>query len=88
MRASTTILLSWALLSVAFATGGTGGAEASEDGEEDQARLEIRGSPGTDFSGSRVVGDDAPEEIGGQLPETSPTALTGGRSTAASSWAA
>ena len=70
MRASTAILLGWALLSVAFATGGTGSAEASEDGEEDQARLDIKGSSGTEFSGSCAVGDEEPEEISGQVPES------------------
>ena len=70
MRASTTILLGWSLLSVAFATGGTGSAEASEDGEEDQARLEIKGDSGTEFSGSCAVGDEEPEEISGQVPQS------------------
>jgi hypothetical protein len=70
LRASTTILLGWSLLSVAFATGGTGSAEASEDGEEDQARLRIKGISGTEFSGSCAVGDEEPDEISGQVPES------------------
>ena len=70
MRASTAILLGWALLSVSFATDGTGSAEASEDGEEDQARLDIKGSSGTEFSGSCAIGDEEPEEISGQVPQS------------------
>ena len=70
LRASTAILLGWALLSVSFATDGTGSAEASEDGEEDQARLEIKGDSGTEFSGSCAIGDEEPEEISGQVPQS------------------
>jgi Putative auto-transporter adhesin, head GIN domain len=70
LRASTAILLGWALLSVSFATDGTGSAEASEDGEEDQTRLDINGSSGTEFSGSCAIGDEEPEEISGQVPES------------------
>src|SRR5215212_205438 len=70
LRASTGILLGWALLSVAFASGGTGSAEASEDVEEDQARLDIKGSSGTEFSGSCAIGDEEPEEISGQIPQS------------------
>jgi hypothetical protein len=40
------------------------------DSEEDRARLEIRGSSGTEFSGSCAIGDEAPEEIGGQVPKS------------------
>ena len=77
MRASTAILLGWALLSVSFATDGTGSAEASEDGEEDQARLEINGSSGTEFSSSCAVGDEEPEEISGQVPQSFTFSLEG-----------
>jgi hypothetical protein len=70
VRTNSALLLGWALLSVAIATGCTGNAQASGDGEEDQARLEIKGSSGTEFSGSCAVGDEEPEEISGQVPES------------------
>ncbi len=70
MRTNTAILLTWLLLSVALAIGCAGNAGASGDSEEDQAQLEIKGSPGTEFSGSCAVGDEEPEEIGGQTPES------------------
>lgn len=70
MRNNTVGLLAWPLLLAAFATGCAGNAEAGSDGEEDQARLEIRGSSGTEFSGSCAIGDEEPEEIGGQVPDS------------------
>jgi Putative auto-transporter adhesin, head GIN domain len=70
VRTNTALLLGWALLSVAIAVGCTGNAQVSGDGEEDQARLEIKGSSGTEFSGSCAVGDEEPEEISGQVPES------------------
>jgi hypothetical protein len=77
VRINTAILLAWVVLSVAFATGCTGHSEASGDGEEDQARLEIRGPSKTEFSGSCTVGDKEPEEISGQVPETFTYSLNG-----------
>ena len=35
---------------------------------KDQARLEIKGSPGTEFIGSCTVGDGEPAKIGGEAP--------------------
>ena len=74
MRTNTTILLGMVLLAVVFVTGCTqnaqsGAPQAGGDGGEDQAQLEVRGSPGTEFSGSCTVGDKEPEEIGGQVPK-------------------
>ncbi len=70
MRTSTAILFAWVLLSGALASGCTGNAGASGDGGGDQARLKITGSPGTEFSGSCAVGDQEPQEISGQVPES------------------
>ncbi len=70
MRTNTAIVFSWVVLLVAFATGCTGNVEASGESEEDQARLEIKGSPGTEFSGSCAIGDEESEEIGGEVPKS------------------
>lgn len=70
MKTKSAILFAWVLLSVAFATGCAGNARVSGDGEEDRARLEIGGSSGNEFSGSCAVGDEEPEEIGGQAPKS------------------
>ncbi len=84
MRTNTAILLTGVLLSVAFTTdcaaNAQGGTQASRDAGEDQARpgdqtrpgdqahLQIKGDSGTEFSGSCAVGDQEPQEIGGQVP--------------------
>ena len=71
MRTNTAILLTCVILSAAFAATGCGGrVQTSGDGEEDRARLEVGGSSGTEFSGSCTVGDEEPEEISGQVPES------------------
>ncbi len=74
MRTNTAILLGMVLLSGAFAFGCTGnaqaGSEARGDSEEDQARLEVKGSPETEFSGFCAVGDGEREEISGQVPQS------------------
>ncbi len=70
MRTNTTIVFAWVGLLVALATGCTGNAQASGDSEEDQARLEIKGSPGSGFSGSCTIGDEEPEEISGVVPRS------------------
>ena len=70
MRTTTAILLGWVSLAVGFAAGCAGNVGASGSGEEDQARLEIKGTPGTEFSGTCAVGDEEPEEIGGQVPRS------------------
>ena len=58
--------------------------QASEDNQADlakevsngenergpEAMLELQGEPGTKFSGSCTVGDEEPEEISGELPES------------------
>jgi hypothetical protein len=66
MRNNSAIVLGLVVLSVLFAAGCAGNAEVGADSGEDQANLEIEGSPGTEFSGSCTVGDGEPEEIGGQ----------------------
>jgi hypothetical protein len=84
-----------ALALVAFAAAGCAGDEqANEDNTEGQATtdgpdsekdlgrsatLELQGEPGTEFQGSCAVGDDEPEEISGQLPESFTYNLEGRR---------
>lgn len=70
MRNNSAIVLGLVVLSVLFAAGCAGNAEAGGDSGEDQARLEIKGDSGTEFSGSCTVGDGEPEEIGGQVPQS------------------
>jgi hypothetical protein len=70
MRTYTAILLGMVLLSVAFVSGCMGNAKARGDSEEDQARLELKGGSGSEFSGSCAVGDEEPEEISGQVPQS------------------
>jgi hypothetical protein len=71
MRSNTAIVLAWALFLATFASGCTNGnAEASSDNDKDQARLEIRGSPGIEFSGSCTIGDEESREIGGEVPKS------------------
>ncbi len=48
-------------------------AAAGPSGEKDRGReatLKLEGEPGTEFSGSCGVGDEEPEEISGQVPES------------------
>jgi hypothetical protein len=71
MRTNTAMVFAWAVLLAAFATGcGTGNAETSGDSDKSQARLEIKGSPGSAFSGYCAIGGGEPEEIGGEVPES------------------
>lgn len=82
MRTKAAIVLGWVLLSVVLASGCTGnaqeaGAEA-RDGEEDQAKLNITGGSGKEFSGSCAVGGEEPEEIGGRVPQSFTYDLEGG----------
>ncbi len=70
MGTNTAIVLTWVAVLVAFATGCTGDARASGGGDKERARLEIKGSPGTEFSGSCAIGDGEPEEIGGEVPKS------------------
>jgi hypothetical protein len=64
------IVLGLVLLSILFAAGCTGNAEAGGDSGTDQANLEIKGGPRTEFSGSCTVGDGKLEEISGQVPQS------------------
>jgi hypothetical protein len=71
MKTNTITVLVWAIFVAAFATGcGTGNAQASGDSDKDQARLEVKGSPGSAFSGSCAIGNEEPEEIVGKVPES------------------
>lgn len=70
MRTNPVIMLGSVLLSVVLATGCTGNAQAGGDNGEDQAKLEIKGNPETEFSGSCTIGSGEPEEIGGQVPQS------------------
>ncbi len=80
----TTLLALVALVALA-AAGYAGGGQASEsntegqttaegsNSEEDRGReatLELQGEAGTEFSGSCTGGDQEPEEISGEVPET------------------
>jgi hypothetical protein len=69
LRPNTVIVLGLVLLSILLAAGCTGNAEAGANNGKDQANLEIKGSPGIEFSGSCTVGDGEPQEIGGQVPQ-------------------
>src|SRR5918998_1316765 len=79
MRTNATIVIAWSVFLVAFASGcGIGNAQAG-GGDENRARLEIEGPPGGKFSGSCAIGEEEPEEIGGEVPESFTYDL-GGRS--------
>jgi hypothetical protein len=74
MRASTAIVFAWVVILAALLTGCSNGnassSAANESGNDgDQARLEIKGSPGTEFTGSCTVGDGEPTKIGGEAPK-------------------
>lgn len=75
------VLVLIALAAAACAEKGQASEEDKEDqaitegsnGEKDRGRkatLELQGESGTEFSGSCTVGDQEPEEISGQVPET------------------
>ena len=70
MRTNTAIVFAWAVLLAAFATGCTKTVGVSGDSEEDQARLEIKGSPGREFSGFCTIGDEESEEISGEVAKS------------------
>jgi len=70
VRTNRAIVLAWSMFVAAFATGcGIGNAQAG-GGDEDPARLEIKGGSGGEFSGSCTIGDEEPEKIGGRVPES------------------
>ena len=58
------------------------GTTKDSNGEKDrgpeEATLELQGEPATEFSGSCTVGDEEPEEISGQVPESFTYELGGG----------
>lgn len=71
MRTNTAIVFAWAVFLAAAATGcSTGNADASGDTDKDQARLEIKGSLGEEFSGSCTIGNEESREIGGDVPKS------------------
>src|SRR5215207_8527671 len=71
MRTNTAIVFAWAVFLAAAATGcSTGNADASGDTDKDQARLEIKGSLGEEFSGSCTIGNEESREIGGEVPKS------------------
>ncbi len=86
MRTKTVTTLLALVLVALTSVGCAGNEQASEDnntkdqgttngsnGEKDrgpEATLELQGESGTDFSGSCTVGDEEPEEISGQAPES------------------
>ncbi len=77
MRNNSAIMLGMVVFPVLLAAGCTGNAEAGAGSGKDQTKLEIKGSPGTEFSGSCTVGDREPEEIGGQVPQSFTYTLSG-----------
>ena len=71
MRTNTAIVFAWTVFLAAAATGcSTGNADASGDTDKDQARLEIRGSLGKEFSGTCTIGNEESREIGGDVPKS------------------
>ena len=71
MRTKTAIVFAWAVFLAAAATGcSTGNADASGDTDKDQARLEIKGNLGEEFSGSCTIGNEESREIGGDVPKS------------------
>ena len=70
MKTRMVIVFSWVVPLAALVIGCAGSVGASRGGEGDQARLEIKGSPGNEFSGSCTIGDEEPEEISGEVPES------------------
>jgi hypothetical protein len=75
MRANTAIVVAWVIMLAALlpgcSNGNAGSSAGSEAGSErDQARVDIKGSPGTEFIGSCTVGDGEPAKIGGEAPRS------------------
>jgi hypothetical protein len=74
MRTNTAIAFAWlvmlAILVSACSSGNARSNAGSEAGSErDRARLEIKGSPGTEFIGSCTIGGGEPTKIGGEAPQ-------------------
>jgi hypothetical protein len=75
MRASTAIVFAWAVFLAALLTGcSSGNAKSSANNEAhsewDRAHLEIKGGPGTGFTGSCAVGGGEPTRIHGEAPRS------------------
>ena len=85
MRTKNVATLLVLVLVTLIAAGCTGNEQANKTNTEDydtnagsndekdrgqEATLELQGEPGTGFSGSCTVGDEEPEEISGQVPES------------------
>ena len=93
MRTKNVATLLVLVLVTLIAAGCTGNEQANKTNTEDydtnagsndekdrgqEATLELQGEPGTEFSGSCTVGDEEPEEISGQVPESFTYELGGG----------
>lgn len=93
MRTKNVATLLVLVLVTLIAAGCTGNEQANKTNTEDydtnagsndekdrgqEATLELQGEPGTEFSGSCTVGDEEPEEISGQIPESFTYELGGG----------
>ena len=93
MRTKNVATLLVLVLVTLTAAGCTGNEQANKTNTEDydtnagsndekdrgqEATLELQGEPGTGFSGSCTVGDEEPEEISGQVPESFTYELGGG----------
>ena len=69
MRVNTAIVFAWVVFLAAQATGCSNvNAGVNTGSDKEQARLETRGSPGTEFTGSCTIGDGEPTKIGGEVP--------------------
>src|SRR3954470_9588774 len=71
MRPHTVIAFAWIVFLAVLLPGcGAGNAKANAGNDKDQARLEMKGSPGTEFTGSCTIGDGEPTKIGGEGPKS------------------
>jgi len=71
MRAKTAIVFAWVVFLAAQATGCSNvNAGVNTGSDKDQARLETRGNPGTEFTGSCTIGDGEHTKIGGEVPKS------------------
>jgi hypothetical protein len=69
MRPHTAIAFAWIVFLAVLLPGcGADNAKANAGNDKDQARLEMKGSPGTEFTGSCTIGDGEPTKIGGEVP--------------------
>jgi hypothetical protein len=75
MRANTAVVFAWVVFLAALLPGcsngnAKSGAVHEAHSEGDRARLEIKGSPGTGFTGSCAVGGGEPTRIRGEAPRS------------------